>query len=214
LQWAQSIELPVTDGDLDPSLEFEHMTLARVYMAQGRLDEAAVLLARLFTAANRAGRMGRAIAICVLQAQVASLLGQTDRAMKSLAFALEQAEPEGYVRVFLDEGPPMQALLREALARGIAPAYVTQLLAAFAPVEPSAAVATQETVMLADIEALSEREIEVLQLVADGASNREVADTLFIRVGTVKKHLNNIFLKLDAQSRTQAVSIARELNLL
>jgi LuxR family maltose regulon positive regulatory protein len=106
----------------------------------------------------------------------------------------------------VDEGQTMAALLREARQRGIAAAYVTKLLAAFdhSTALPSGQPGSSE------LEALSERELEVLRLIADGASNREIADQLVVSLGTVKKHLNNIFLKLDAHSRSQAVAIAQQ----
>ncbi len=103
----------------------------------------------------------------------------------------------------------MARLLRYSLRKSRHPDYIETLLAAYEPTAEGYA-ATSES----DYEALSEREIEVLRLIADGASNREIAEQLYISVGTVKKHLNNIFLKLDAHSRTQATAIARDLNLL
>jgi ATP/maltotriose-dependent transcriptional regulator MalT len=212
-RWGEAIE-PTTHGDLSPALEFEHLTLARIQVAQGRLDEAQQLLGRLLLAANTAGRIGRVIGISVLQALTARLQGNTDEALKSLAYALSLGESAGYIRIFVDEGAPMAALLREGQARGIAVDYTSKLLAAF-----GSETLDEETVpsgrrMNGDIEPLSERELEVLCLIADGASNREIAQHLFVSVGTVKKHLNNIFLKLDAHSRTQAIATARKENLL
>src|SRR5690606_27675952 len=125
-QWATEIE-PTTYDQLDPALEFEHITLARILMAQGRLDEACQLLARLLSAAETAGRMGRIIAICVLRAVASKLQGKSDEALKSLEYALTLAEPEGYVRTFVDEGAEMAALLRDAKARGIAASYVIKM---------------------------------------------------------------------------------------
>ena len=132
-----------------------------------------------------------------------------DAAFDCLDEALELAEPEGFVRIFVDRGDSMAHFLRYCLPKSRHPDYIETLLAAF---ESTAEVyaATSES----DYEALSEREIEVLRLVADGASNREIAEQLFISIGTVKKHINNMFLKLDAHSRTQATAIARDLNLL
>jgi LuxR family maltose regulon positive regulatory protein len=210
--WAQSIE-PTVQNDLSPALEFEHMTLARIYMAQGRLNEADELLARLFLAANNVGRMGRVIEICVLQALVSSLQDNIDAALERLAFALSLGEPEGYVRTFVDEGPPMAVLLRQARTRGIAVDYVTTLLSALDPDTPVERTRASEQRINRVSEALSERELEVLRLIADGASNRDIADQLVVSLGTVKKHLNNIFLKLDAHSRTQAIATARKHNL-
>ena len=190
------------------------MSKARVLMAQGRLDEAEQLLATLFTAARDNGRYGRLIEVSILQALAASMQEELDRALESLACALELGEPEGYVRSFIDEGAPMLALLREARARGIATAYVIGLLDAFAQEASAKKVAAPLQEPSSDIEVLSERELEVLALIADGASNREIAEELVVSVGTVKKHLNNIFLKLDAHSRTQVIAVARSHQLL
>jgi LuxR family transcriptional regulator, maltose regulon positive regulatory protein len=137
--------------------------------------------------------------------------------VSTLAGALALAEPEGYVRTFVDEGAPMAELLSEvleALQRGrldppIPAHYIRKLLAA---TERNASGAALSAAGLP--EPLSERELEVLQLVAAGKSNRRIASELFVSVGTVKTHLNNAYRKLDAHSRTQAVARARELNLL
>ncbi|MBK9121635.1 MAG: hypothetical protein IPM16_00740 [Chloroflexi bacterium] len=210
--WAHDIE-PTTGDQLDPSLEVEHITFSRFLIACGELERAEDLLERLHDAAHRAGRSGREISICVLQA-LAYRHHDTDKAVEALSAALALGEPEGYVRTFIDEGAEMAALLREARDRGIAVHYVDRLLAAFAP-EPAAQYdSPRQSVHHDDIETLSARELEVLQLIADGASNREIADSLFVSLGTVKKHLNNIFLKLDAHSRTQAIALARKHNLL
>ena len=107
----------------------------------------------------------------------------------------------------------MQTLLRMAQARGMAEAYVTRLLDAFDH-GVSANAAAPEPRPASEYEPLSERELEVLALIAEGASNREIAQALFVSVGTVKKHLNNVFLKLDAHNRTEAIAIARQHNLL
>ena len=211
--WAQAIE-PVAIDQLDPALEFEHMTLARVQMAQGRLDDAHQLLTRLLSAAEAAGRDGRVIAIRVLLALTAQLQGHKDTALNVLERALSLAEAEGYVRTFVDEGAPMAELLRQALARGIALDYVSRLLAAFDEASPSTDVVQSRQWIGDGLEPLSERELEVLHLIAGGASNGEIAQRLVISIGTVKKHVNNIFVKLDARSRTQVVAIARQYDLL
>jgi LuxR family maltose regulon positive regulatory protein len=130
-----------------------------------------------------------------------------------LARALTLAEPEGYVRIFVDEGAPMAALLRAAAQRGIAPSYVAGLLAAF-PQAGKQPARQGEPDALSLVEALSARELEILRLIAAGHSNQAIADTLVIAVSTVKRHINNIYGKLAVQSRTQALVRARELHLL
>jgi LuxR family maltose regulon positive regulatory protein len=136
--------------------------------------------------------------------------------------ALSLAEPEGYVRTFVDEGMPMAALLRKAAAGGLYPDYVDKLLAALESEikderktpssSPSPVIPGPGSSPL--VEPLSGREIEVLRLIAAGLSNREIADELFLAIGTVKKHINNIFGKLNVRKRTQAVARARELGML
>jgi LuxR family maltose regulon positive regulatory protein len=126
------------------------------------------------------------------------------------------AEPEGYVRVFVDEGAPMAALLQSAASRGIAPYYVRKLLAALSESRHETRnrpAGDLQPTMSDLIEPLSGRELEVLQLMADGLSNREIADELVLAVGTVKAHIHNIYGKLGVRSRTQAIARARDLNL-
>jgi LuxR family maltose regulon positive regulatory protein len=146
----------------------------------------------------------------LLQAQ-----GDTKRALSTLARALRLAEPEGYVRTFVDEGAPMARLLYQAADRGIAPEYVGRLLAAFELEEGEHAVqeASQPPAGTM-VEPLTDREIEVLELVAEGLTNREVAQRLVLSVSTVKVHTYNIYTKLDVHNRTQAVSKARALGIL
>ena len=211
--WAKQVEMSASE-DWSGIVEYEYLSLARVFLAQGQLEKAAAFLDRLFAVANDNGRFGRVIEICILQALVASSQADTERAIDKLAYALSIAEPEGYVRTFIDEGAPMVALLREALAQSISAAYVTKLLAAFDDQGPMQRISHSAQLISDDIEPLSERELEVLRLIADGASNREIAEALVVSVGTVKKHLNSIFLSLDVHSRTQAVAIARNHDLL
>jgi LuxR family maltose regulon positive regulatory protein len=134
--------------------------------------------------------------------------GAVDQALVALERALMLAEPSGYVRTFVDEGEPMARLLRQALAQGIAPEYVARLLAAFGDSVPQKLPAAQ-----ALVEPLTGRELEVLRLIAAGLSNREIADELYIAVSTVKTHVNRIYGKLGAKSRTQAVVKAQALDL-
>jgi LuxR family maltose regulon positive regulatory protein len=211
---------------VDDELSFRHgllyTTLARVLIAQGKQDEALGLLARLLEVAEASGAIGYAIENLALQAIALQAQDEIDQALATLERALALAEPEGYVRTFADEGAPMAALLRKAAAWGLYPDYVDKLLAALESEikgerktpssSPSSAIPGPGSSPL--VEPLSEREIEVLRLIAAGMSNREIADELFLAIGTVKKHINNIFGKLSVRKRTQAVARARELGML
>jgi len=154
------------------------------------------------------------IDVLIVKALVLDKLKRMEEAGAAITQALKLTEPHGLVRTFVDEGTPMAALLREARARGIAVDYVTNLLSAFDHETPAKSTARYEKRINGEFEPLSERELEVLQLIADGASNREIAHQLVVSLGTVKKHLNNIFLKLDAHSRTQALAAAKKYKLL
>ena len=213
-QWVQERGL---DADRDPALvhEMEDIALARLLIAQGRQDEASRLLRRLLDATEVGGRISRAIEILNLQALSAQAGDDTTNAMISLERALSLAEPGGFIRIFVDEGPPMARLLYQALDRGIAPDYTRRLLAAFRIVEPEQADPSKSQAPESGwIEPLSEREIEVLQLIAEGLTNREIASRLFLSVNTVKAHARNLNGKLDAHNRTQAVARARALGIL
>ena len=206
-RWAQESGLSV-DDELSFQRYEEYCALARFRIAQGRVDEAVRLLARLLNMTEAAGAMGRVIEILVLQALALQALGKVDQALTALERALSLAEPEGYVRTFIDEGAPMGELLRQAAARGIKLDYVSALLIAL-----ESETKTKD-VHPSLIEPLSERELEVLRLLATGLSNKEIAQTLVIAVGTVKQHLKSIYGKLQVHNRTEAASRARDLGLL
>ena len=122
---------------------------------------------------------------------------------------------KGFTRIFVDEGPPMARLLYEAVTHGITPDYARRLLAAFPVAEPEQTVPLKTQASKSDlIEPLSERELEVLQLIAEGLTNREIADRLFLSLNTVKVHTRNIYGKLDVHHRTDAVAKARALGIL
>jgi LuxR family maltose regulon positive regulatory protein len=141
--------------------------------------------------------------------------GNLPKALSLLECALALAEPGGFVRIFVDEGPLMGQLLFEVLGRGIAPDYVRQLLAAFPVPEQGHSVPPESRVPESDyIEPLSEREIELLHLIAEGLTNPEIASRLVLSLHTVKTHTRNIYGKLDVHNRTEAVARARFLGFL
>lgn len=223
LLWARERDLSAHD-DLSYLREFEHITLARVHIAaynrdrsENSLQDARELLDRLLQAAVQGGRMGTAIEILVLQSLAHAAGGDHPRALVSLERALSLAEPEGYVRIFADEGPAMAELFSQLAARRFMPEYTTRLLAFVQPADDSAQIGAQHLALPAAqplVEPLSRRELEVLQLIAQGLSNREIGARLFLAPDTVKGHNRRIFGKLGASSRTEAIARARALGLL
>jgi LuxR family maltose regulon positive regulatory protein len=220
IRWADSCGLSVEDENLSYPRENEYLVLARVRIAQARDDPATLslpdvlgLLDRLLLGAEPKARMNSVLEILVLRALAQQAQGNRTAALATLERALLLAEPEGYMRLFLDEGTPMLALLRLARARGMVPGYVATLLSAFGEHQRlnPALHATRSTSF---VEPFTEREREVLQLLLEGASNREIARHLVISVNTVKKHVYNICGKLGVQSRAHAIVRARTLNLL
>jgi LuxR family transcriptional regulator, maltose regulon positive regulatory protein len=210
--WARVRELHPDRNYVETSYlrETETLVLARVLLAGGRAPEAERLLARLLLAAEAANRGNSVIEILVIQALALQARQNTPGALIVLQRALDLAEPEGYVRIFLDEGPPMVALLRHAQVQST---YAGQLLVAFSTPEPSgAATSGADTSSL--MEPITTRELEVLRLMAQGASNQTIADTLVVALPTVKKHVSNLLSKLQVANRTQAVAQARQLGLL
>lgn len=211
--WVQQQGLSV-DDDLHFLREFEHMTLARLLLAQAQrgqpdaLDTADALLDRLYQSAYEGGRMGHIIEIRNLQALALVIQGDSSAALLPLQEALTLAEPEGYVRTFVDEGPLMASLLHQALQAGIDPAYVTRLIAAFG--EQEAAAPGQ----IGTLDALSDRELDVLRLLGTELSGPEIADHLMVSLNTMRTHTKNIYSKLSVNSRRAAVRRAEELNLL
>lgn len=211
---------PAVNDELSYLGEYEHITQARVLLARDRRDHDSIdaahrLLARLLKAAEESERIGSVIELLVLQASAFEAQGNMPLALEALQRALTLAEPEAYVRVFVDEGRPMARLLDAALQRGIAPDYVRRLLAAFPADEVTAA---EQPTFQADqsqlVEPLSEREIEVLHKIAEGCTNREIAERLYLSLNTVKAHTRNIYGKLGVHNRTTAVARARALGIL
>jgi LuxR family transcriptional regulator, maltose regulon positive regulatory protein len=137
--------------------------------------------------------------------------GEKETAVQLLAEDLALAEPEGFVRLFVDEGLPMAQLLSAAAVQGILPDYVGKLLAAFEAEAQKGEADSYLPPAQPLIEPLSRRELEVLQLIAQGLSNHEISRRLFLALSTVKGHNRQIFGKLQVQRRTEAVARAREL---
>jgi LuxR family maltose regulon positive regulatory protein len=227
LNWAREQGLSAQD-DLSYLREFEHITLARILLARSKSDrsnssirEASGLLERLLNAAQDGGRMGSAIEILVLQALAHHAQGDIPTALLPLQQALTLAEPEGYIRIFLNEGANMAQLLREAAGCGILPDYIGKLLGAF---EAEQNGNTGET-LLPDlrgqssqasqplIEPLSQRELEILRLFKTELSGPEIARELVIALSTVRTHTKSIFSKLNVNDRQAAVKRAAELGL-
>ena len=214
LGWAREQGLSA-DDDLSYLREFEHITLVRLLLAryegeraERSLQEATRLLERLLLAAEEGGRTGRVIEILVLQALAHQKLTDIPAALASLERAMTLAEPEGYVRVFVDEGPPMTSLLRAAAKQGIARNYVRRLLAALSGPEHSSP--TEQAL----IEPLSERELDVLRLLGTELDGPAIARELTVSLNTMRTHTKNIYAKLAVTNRRAAVRRAAELNLL
>jgi LuxR family maltose regulon positive regulatory protein len=219
LHWLNGSDLSA-NTPLNYLREREYLIMARVRIAGVRsspteayLSDVMALLERLLTDAEANRRMHSVLEILVLRALALDVQGNRTAALSVLERALELAEPEGYVRLFLDEGRPMVSLLRRVQRQGLAPGYVAKLLA-LAREPRITEVHPHATNSSALVEQFTAREQEVLQLMLHGASNHEIARELIVSVNTVKKHVLNICSKLNVQSRTQAIAKARKLHLL
>ena len=201
--------------------ETEYLVLARVLLAQDLSDVAVALLDRLRVLAVAQGRTGSVIEIQALRAVALAAAGEQAGAVDALAEALAIGQPQGYIRVFADEGAPMAAVLgrfiatrgKDLKAAGVSLGLLSRVRAATEPLPENGASRSRPAAIPGLIEALSERELEVLRLVAAGKANREIAAELFITLDTVKKHTTHILGKLGASNRTEAVARARELDL-
>lgn len=222
-RWAEARGLHPGD---EPTFqrEREHLVLARILLAQHRPGPALALLERLHTGAETQHRTGSVIEIRVLQALALAASGEEPAAVDALAGALTLACPQGYVRVFADEGPPMGTLLgrlvaaqraEQGAARGVPLGCLARVLRAFGEghaAPPSVPHAPSAVPGL--VEPLTTRELEVLTRLAAGAPNQDIARELVISLDTAKKHVSHVLSKLGAANRTQAVTRARQLGLI
>jgi LuxR family transcriptional regulator, maltose regulon positive regulatory protein len=228
IHWAETSGLSTSDTDPSFLREREYLTLARVHIAQGRYDQNArvlretlYLLHRLLQDAKSKARMHSTIEILMLQALALQAQGNHIDALAALAQAVTLGEPEGYVRLFLDEGKPLLQLLSKLASTDYrSSSYAQKLLAAGESPkqeQPAPHYTSKEHRPMPYqplLDPLSMRELEVLHLIAGGDSNYEIAGQLVVAVSTVKRHVSNIFSKLDVTNRTQAVARAREFGML
>ncbi len=203
-QLAQTHDLPVSQ--------------ARVFLARGDAAKSLALLAPLRQQMAARGWQDEQLRVMVLEALALYAQRAKDQALQLLAEALALAEGGGFIRLFVDEGASMAHLLAEAAARGLRPDYVAKLLAAFGDLTKDERQTTELSSSVVRppsfVEPLSQRELEILALLAQGLSNREIGERLFLALDTVKGHNRRIFDKLQVQSRTEAIARARELGLL
>ena len=217
-RWAQESNLSA-EVEFNPQNEFEHISLARVLIAQGRAESDGTTLAkaleltkRLALSAESAGRLGHLIELLILQALALDAQGDLNLALSCLERALELAEPQGFVRIFLDNGDPIIRLLKEAVRRDIAADYVIKLLNLIdTNTQPDVPNLSPSSLL---VDPLSDRELEVLHLMAQDLSYKEMANQIMVSLNTVRTHVKNIYSKLMVHKRSQAVAKARELNLL
>ncbi len=210
LDWARKQGISAED-ELHYAREYDHITLARILLAQrgaGDVAAANALLERLLEAAESGGRHGTALEIRLLLAVAHAAEGDTEGALEALEPALRAAEPEGYVRVFLEAGTAMPVLLRLAAERGVSPEYCRRLLGETSG-NRLAATSRAHTP-----DALSERELDVLRLLATELSGPQIAAELVVSLNTLRTHTKNIYGKLEVNSRRAAVRRATELGLL
>ena len=221
-EWADEARV---DLDEIVKVELMHLTYGRLLLAQRRLDDAQEFLERLAAQAENSGQLRAALEALALLALTQHEMGDAGKPLATLEHALRLAEPEGYIRTFLDAGPAMPTVLEAGLGRsdwggayGAPDAvrrYARTLLQHVPPRPAPPAPSTPSPAPLPpDVEPLTPRECDVLRLIAAGKSNGEIAAALVVAVSTVKAHINSIFGKLGATSRTQALVRARELQLL
>ena len=210
-EWAWERNLSV-DDEVSYLREFELLTFARILLAEGNQGDALGLLSRLLEAAEKDKRTASIIEILIVQILAHEAQGDISSALVVLQHVLELAKPEGYLRIFVNEGETMAKLLKKVKNEdGRLQKYIQKLLKAFGREEKTLPTSLNSQPL---IDPLSERELEVLRLIADGLSNQEIAEKLYLSLHTVKIHARNIYAKLGVNSRTQAVARGKELGLL
>jgi LuxR family transcriptional regulator, maltose regulon positive regulatory protein len=207
LEWTHERGLSVAD-DLSHLREFEHITLARVLLARQAVPDAMRLLESLLRAADGGARTASVIELLLLQAVGFQMQDNIAAALRPLDRALTLGEPQGYIRIFVDEGPAMATLLQAAAKRTTAPEYVRRLLAASGNFDNTTPVSNVLT------EPLSERELDVLRLLGTDMDGPDIARQLVVSLSTVRTHTRSIYSKLGVNNRRAAVSRAHELHLL
>lgn len=223
LTWARERKLAI-DEPLSYLKEFEQITFARILLSQSHsakigssLRDATGLLERLLKAAKEGGRVGSVIEILILQSLAYQIEEDIPAALSVLERALKLAEPEGYMRVFVDEGVAMATLLRQAVSNGIMSDYKSRLLSACDAEQKGLDVETPPSASPASsslIEPLSQRELDILRLFKTELSGPEIAQELVIALSTVRTHTKSIYSKLNVNSRRAAVKRAIELGLI
>jgi LuxR family maltose regulon positive regulatory protein len=206
-QYIQKSGLSIED-EIPYQQEPEYMILVRVLLAQNDYETGLALSRRLLQQAEATGRMELLIETLILQALVIYGKKDPENALAILERALSLAQPEGYVRIFLDEGDAMTRLLCQVQAYQVGSSYATDLLAKIGRISNM----TQPSMQIL-IEPLTARELEVLTLIEAGYSNQGISEKLFISITTVKRHISNIYTKLGVESRTQAIALGKELRL-
>jgi LuxR family maltose regulon positive regulatory protein len=216
---AVKVVILLHQGDLTSAVHLAQMhdlpiSQARVHVAQGNPSAALPLLEARRQQMEAKGWQDEQLKVMVLQTVAHHANGEKDQALQVLRDALARAEPGSFIRIFVDEGLPIAQLLSQAALQGIKPDYIGKLLAVFEETKQKTRDKSHSSPVQSLIDPLSQRELEVLQLIAQGLSNREISQRLFLALSTVKGHNRVIFDKLQVQRRTEAIAYARELGLI
>jgi LuxR family maltose regulon positive regulatory protein len=214
IKWAEERGLRA-DQPSKRLLSIEYLAFVRILIAQGRLDEANGLIDQIIEITEQRGLTTRQIELLILKALASHAQDAASEAMAALEQALTLAKPRGFIRIFVDEGPLMGQLLYEAMSQGITSEYTGHLLALITELEPDHPTQVKTQKYKDEIiEQLSEREIEVLKLIAQGFTNKEIASRLYVSLNTIKVHTRNINSKLGTHNRTESTAKARLLGIL